>query len=136
MSSKVTGAEFEALIAHTIPAGRELPFRVVTLERGRAVLELPFSAEHLRAGGSLSGPTMFTLADTALYAAVLSEIGMQPLAVTTDMTIHFVKKPRAELIAEARLLRCGKRQAVGTIELTSAGEIVAHATGTYALPSP
>jgi uncharacterized protein (TIGR00369 family) len=96
---------------------------------------VPFSTENLRAGGSLSGPTMFTLADTALYAAVLSEIGLEPLAVTTDMTIHFVKKPRGELLAEAKLLRCGRRQAVGTIELKSAGEIVAHATGTYALPS-
>lgn len=132
---RVTAAEFEELIRSTIPGSKELPFRVVTMARGRAVLELPFSAENLRAGGSLSGPTMFTLADTALYAAVLSEIGLTPLAVTTDMTIHFLKKPRAELIAEAKMLRIGKRQAVGTIELRSAGEIVAHATGTYAVPS-
>jgi uncharacterized protein (TIGR00369 family) len=133
---RLTAAEFEELVRSTIPGSVELPFRVTHLERGRAVLELPFSPENLRAGGSLSGPTMFTLADTALYAAVLSEIGLVPLAVTTDMTIHFIRKPRAELVAEAKMLRVGKRQAVGTIELRSGGDVVAHATGTYALPAP
>lgn len=136
MTSRISPLEFETLLRTSMPETAELPFRVIALERGHAVLELPFSEKHLRPGASISGPTMFSLADTALYAAVLSEIGMEPLAVTTDMTIHFVKKPRAALRAEAKLLRRGKRQAVGTIELSSAGEIVAHATGTYALPSP
>lgn len=131
--SRVTAEQFEELIRAFVPDA-DFPVRVRTLERGRAVLTLPFSAERLRPGGSLSGPTLFTLADTALYAAVLSEIGMQPLAVTTDLTIHFLKKPRAGLVAEAKLLRCGKRQAVGTVELRSEDEVVAHATGTYALP--
>ncbi len=131
---RITAVEFEELLRLSIPSSAQMPFRVTHLERGRAVLELPFSEAHLRPGGSLSGPTMFTLADTALYAAVLSEIGLVPLAVTTDISIHFVKKPRAGLSAEARLLRCGKRLAVGTVEITSDGEVVAHATGTYALP--
>lgn len=131
---KITAVEFEELLRMTIPLSAAMPFRVTHLERGRAVVDLTFSEDHLRAGGSLSGPTMFTLADTALYAAVLSEIGLVPLAVTTDVSIHFLKKPRAGLSADARLLRCGKRLAVGTVEISSEGEVVAHATGTYALP--
>lgn len=133
-ASRVSASEFEELIRATIPLSSAMPFTVATLEKGRAVVDLGFSPEQLRAGGSLSGPTMFTLADTALYAAVLSEIGLVPLAVTTDVSIHFVKKPRAGLRAEAKLLRCGRRLAVGTVEITSEGEVVAHATGTYALP--
>jgi uncharacterized protein (TIGR00369 family) len=132
--AKITADQFLDLIRATIPQSTEMPFRVLELSAGRAVLELAFSETQLRAGGSLSGPTMFTLADTALYAAVLSRIGLVPLAVTTDVSIHFVKKPRAGLRAEAELLRCGRSLAVGTVKLTSEGEVVAHATGTYALP--
>jgi len=132
--SRVSASEFEELIRATIPHSNAMPFSVALMEQGRAVIDLAFSPEQLRPGGSLSGPTMFTLADTALYAAVLSEIGLVPLAVTTDLSIHFIKKPRAGLRAEARLLRCGRRLAVGTVEITSEGEVVAHATGTYALP--
>ena len=89
----------------------------------------------LRAGGTLNGPTMMTLADTALYAAVLTRIGLEPLAVTSDMSIHFLRKPQpAPLVATAKILRLGKRLAVGAVEIASEGQLVAHATGTYALP--
>lgn len=133
-AARVNADEFEHLVRSTAPGAERLPFRVTSLERGRAVLTLPFAPEHLRAGGSVSGPTLFMLADTALYAAVLSEIGLAPLAVTTDMTIHFLKKARDEVTAEASLLRCGRSQAVGTVVLRSADGVVAHAAGTYALP--
>ena len=133
-ASRVSATEFEELLRTTIPLSSGMSFTVAAIEKGRAVVDLAYSPDQLRPGGSLSGPTMFTLADTALYAAVLSEIGMVPLAVTTDLSIHFIKKPRAGLRAEARLLRCGRRLAVGTVEITSEGEVVAHATGTYALP--
>jgi uncharacterized protein (TIGR00369 family) len=133
-ATRVNADEFEHLVRSTAPGAERLPFRVTLLERGRAVLTLPFAPEHLRAGGSVSGPTLFMLADTALYAAVLSEIGLSPLAVTTDMTIHFVKKAREEVVAEAMLLRCGRSQAVGTVSLRTTEGVVAHATGTYALP--
>lgn len=132
--SRVSASEFEELLRSIIPASSALPFSVVSMERGRAVIDLGFSPEQLRPGGSLSGPTMFTLVDTALYAAVLSEIGPELLAVTTDVSIHFIKKPRAGLRADAKLLRRGRLLAVGTVEITSEGEVVAHATGTYALP--
>ena len=85
--SRVTASEFEALIRAGIPLSSALPFSVVSMEKGRAVIDLGFSPDQLRPGGSLSGPTMFTLVDTALYAAVLSEIGLEPLAVTTDVPV-------------------------------------------------
>jgi uncharacterized protein (TIGR00369 family) len=96
-----------------------------------------FSARSLRPGGTLSGATMMALADFAMYVAVLSAVGWVPLAVTTNLTINFLKKPAArDLLAEARLLKLGKRLAVGEIGIRSVGEddLVAHATSTYSIP--
>jgi len=80
---------------------------------------------------------MMTLADFAMYVAVLASIGLVPLAVTTNLTINFLRKPgAADLLAEARLMKLGKRLAVGEVRIWSAGgvEIVAHATSTYSIP--
>ena len=93
---------------------------------------------HLRPGGTISGPTMFRLADLALYVAILAQIGKVGLAVTTNLNINFLRKPsEQDLIAECRLLKFGKRLAVGDITLFSDGEAepVAHATGTYSIPA-
>ena len=81
-----------------------------------------FREEHLRPGGTISGPTMMELADFAMYVAVFSAIGRQPLAVTTNLTINFLRKPaQADLIAEARLMKVGKRLAVGEVTLHFGG---------------
>jgi uncharacterized protein (TIGR00369 family) len=96
-----------------------------------------FHEDHLRPGGTVSGPTMMELADFAMYVAVFSAIGPQPLAVTTNLNINFLRKPAAaDLIADARLMKVGKRLAVGEVTLTSAGsdEPVAHVTATYSIP--
>jgi uncharacterized protein (TIGR00369 family) len=92
----------------------------------------------LRPGGTVSGPAMFMLADTALYAAVLASVGPKALAVTVNMSINFLKKPAPkDLIAECRLLKLGKRLAVGDVIIRSDGEDdpVAQATGTYSIPA-
>jgi uncharacterized protein (TIGR00369 family) len=97
-----------------------------------------FHEEHLRPGGTVSGPTMMELADFAMYVAVFSAIGPQPLAVTTNLTINFLRKPAAaDLIAEAKLMKVGKRLAVGEVTLYSDGmaEPVAHVTSTYSIPN-
>jgi len=94
--------------------------------------------DHLRPGGTISGPAMFALADVALYVAVLAQIGRVPLAVTTNLTINFLRKPApGDLIGEARLMKLGKRLAVGEVSLRSPGAaaMVAHATGTYSIPA-
>ncbi|MDP2408668.1 MAG: PaaI family thioesterase [Pseudolabrys sp.] len=100
-------------------------------------VERAFHEDHLRPGGTISGPTMMELADFAMYVAVFSAVGAQPLAVTTNLTINFLRKPNpATLIAEAKLLKVGKRLVVGEVLLYSAGvdEPVAHVTATYSIP--
>jgi uncharacterized protein (TIGR00369 family) len=87
----------------------------------------------------MSGPTMMALADFAMYVAVLASIGPVPLAVTTSLNINFLRKPaQGDLIAEVKLMKLGKRLAVGDVGLWSAGsdELVAHATSTYSIPVP
>ncbi len=92
----------------------------------------------LRPGGTVSGPVLMTVADVALYVAILGEIGLIPLTVTTSLTINFLRKPSSEkdIIAVCSLLKVGKALAVGEVALYSEGdaEAVAHAVGTYAIP--
>jgi uncharacterized protein (TIGR00369 family) len=97
-----------------------------------------FHEDTIRPGGTISGPTMMELADFAMYVAVFSAIGAQPLAVTTNLNINFLRKPApADLVAEAKLLKVGKRLAVGEVAIYSVGqdEPVAHVTSTYSIPS-
>src|ERR1700690_3067674 len=96
-----------------------------------------FHEDHLRPGGTVSGPTMMELADFAMYVAVFSAIGPQPLAVTTNLNINFLRKPtRADLLADAHLMKVGKRLAVGEVTIYSEGtdEPVGHVTATYSIP--
>jgi uncharacterized protein (TIGR00369 family) len=106
---------------------------------GGARLRQAWRATFIRPGGTISGPTMMTLADVAMYIAVLAAIGPVPLAVTTSLTINFLRRPAAaDLVAEAELMKLGKRLAVGQIAIRTAGEaeMVAHATSTYSIPRP
>lgn len=103
----------------------------------RAVCRVKYDASQLRPGGTLSGPTMMSLADRAMYVLVLSAVGRKPLAVTTNLSINFMRKPEPrDLIAEARMLKLGKALAVGDVLIRSEGsdEIVAHAVVTYSIP--
>jgi uncharacterized protein (TIGR00369 family) len=96
-----------------------------------------FQDGFLRPGGTISGPTMMELADFAMYVAVFSAIGPQPLAVTTNLSINFLRKPtKADLVADARLMKVGKRLVVGEVTIFSEGvaEPVAHVTSTYSIP--
>ena len=98
-----------------------------------------FNERFLRPGGTISGPTMMGMTDFAMYVAILASIGPVPLAVTTSLNINFLRKPeQRDLIAEARLIKLGKRLAVGEVEIYSDGddEMVAHATATYSIPPP
>jgi uncharacterized protein (TIGR00369 family) len=103
----------------------------------RARMRLIFHDRHLRPGGTISGPSMFGLADVALYAAILANIGPVALAVTTNLNINFLRRPEpGDLIGEARLMKLGRRLAVGEVSIATAvgDEVVAHAVGTYSLP--
>jgi uncharacterized protein (TIGR00369 family) len=105
-------------------------------ERGCRVRQA-FRQRSVRPGGTISGPTMMALADFAMYVAVLVAIGPVPLAVTINLNINFLRKaaPR-DLLAQARLLKLGKRLATGEVTICSQGETepVAHVTSTYSIP--
>ena len=103
-----------------------------------ATLRLIHHPRHLRPGGTISGPAMFALCDVALYVAILGEIGRVEHAVTTNVSINFLRKPApADLIGKAKLIKLGKKLAVGEVALFSEGEsdMVAQATGTYSIPA-
>ena len=104
---------------------------------GRVVITMKTGARDIRPGGTVSGPTMFALADIAAYILTLAHIGKYPLAVTTNLNINFLNKPApGNLHAEARLIKLGKRLSVCDVSIFS-GEsetLVAHATATYSLP--
>ena len=105
------------------------------IEEHEMVLRLKTTEEHLRPGGTVSGPTLMMMADTATYMLLLSEIGPVALAVTTSLTIHFLEKPEAgDLVAKASMLRRGKRSAVVEVTLSTGSGPVAKATVTYSIP--
>jgi uncharacterized protein (TIGR00369 family) len=115
-------------------------YRVEHVGADGARMRVPYDPSQLRPGGTLSGPTMMSLADAAAWVVTLSHIGPVALAVTSSLTISFLSKPQpADLFAHARLLRLGKRQSVSEVRLWSEGgdpaQPVAHATVTYAIPS-
>jgi uncharacterized protein (TIGR00369 family) len=103
-----------------------------------ATIRHPVGTAELRPGGTVSGPVLMTVADVALYVAILGEIGIVPLTVTTSLTINFLRKPAATaaVIGVCRLIKLGRTLAVGEVSLYSEGsdELVAHVVGTYAIP--
>jgi uncharacterized protein (TIGR00369 family) len=111
---------------------------LVSVGPGEAVLQLVPSKKHLRPGGTVSGPTLVTLADVAAYAALLAHVGPEPMIVTANLNINFLRRsPLAPLLATCRILKLGKR--LGVVEIAirpeAGGELIAQATGTYAIPS-
>ena len=113
-------------------------YQIEELWRGGCRLRQRYDQRLLRPGSTLSGATMMALGDFAMYLAVLSAIGWVPLAVTTNLTINFLRKPPArDLIAKARLLKLGKKLAVGEVDIHADGveDMVAHVTSTYSIPT-
>ena len=135
--SRITIEEFEAIMREQLPFAQAMGPEVAELAPGRSVMRLPYKSDFLRPGGTIGGPLLMALADLALYGAVMAALGPVVQAVTTNLTINFLRlPPPADVVAQARLIKVGKRLAVGTVELYSADEpeMVAHVTGTYSLP--
>ena len=130
--------ELHAYLAEVFPQsniGRG--FIIEDVAPSRARMRLKVDDRHLRPGGTISGPSMFGLADVSLYVAILAQIGPVGLAVTTNLNINFLRRPEPrDLIGEARLIKLGKRLAVGEVSIFTEGQddLVAHATGTYSIP--
>ncbi|MFZ4550715.1 MAG: PaaI family thioesterase [Aquabacterium sp.] len=132
-----TTAEVAAFIAQEFPHSK---IRIDAVGQGGATVSLHVEANDLRPGGTVSGPTLMGVADVALYVAILGEIGIVPLAVTTNLNINFLRKPDGDkrVIGVCKLIKTGRTLAVGEVSLYSEGkpEPVAHVVGTYAIPAP
>ena len=112
-------------------------FKILNTKPNSLSMLMHLSDEHLRPGGTVSGPTMFLLADVSFYLATLSIIGPKSLTVTTNCSINFLRKPNiSDLISETRVLKIGKTLSVGDVLIYSEGikEPVAHASLTYSIP--
>ena len=136
--SLISIEELERLAREKLPFARISKFRAEELKSGRATVRAPYSTEFLRPGGTISGPIMMGLADFAMYAAVLTRVGVVELALTTNFNINFLHPPKpGDLLAKARLIKLGKRLAMGEVEVYVDGheDMVAHVTSTYSLPS-
>ncbi len=134
---KMNAAELLEFLRQTFPHAASGGATIESVDAGGLVLALDADEEHLRPGGTLSGPTFMWMVDLAMYLAILSRIGPMALAVTTNLEIHFLRKSGpARILAKASILKLGKRLAVGNVTVTTSesDEPLAFATVTYALP--
>ena len=130
-----TKEEVAAFIAAEFPQSR---CRLREIGHGGATVSYEVGPDDLRPGGTVSGPVLMIVADVALYVAILGEIGIVPLAVTTSLTINFLRKPAAtgRILGVCKLMKVGRSLAVGEVWLYSEGisDPVAHVVGTYSIP--
>ena len=132
MASKNEIAEF---LAREFPQSKCI---VDSVDESGATVRHPVGVAELRPGGTVAGPVLMTVADVAMYVAILGRIGIVPLAVTTSLNINFLRKPAADraVIGVCTLLKLGRSLVVGEVTLYSQGDdaAVAHAVGTYSIP--
>ena len=138
MALKLNGQQVEDLIHLGFNSGDRRFMQVEELREGFARTRLPFRNSMLRPGEVVSGPALFTAADTAMYALVLGHLGAELMSLTSDFTMHFLNKARkGDVIAEAKMLKLGRRLAVMEVALYTSAEpqtLVAHVTGSFVLP--
>ena len=139
MQPVLTAGELEQRLAAEFPEvfHARSGLTILAVGHGSARLRLLALDNAKRPGGTVAGSTLMLLADVTMYVAVLASIGWVPLAVTTNLNINFLRKPApGALIAECRLLKLGRRLAVGVVTISIEGddEVIAHATSTYSIP--
>jgi uncharacterized protein (TIGR00369 family) len=139
--AKMSVAELEAFLVREFPQSfGSGDTRVESADGETCLLRQRYSDRMLRPGGTISGPTLMGLADCAMYVVLLSAIGPVGLAVTTSLNINFLRKgaPGHDVLAAARILKLGKRLAVGEVNLLSGAspDPIAHVTATYSIPKP
>ena len=133
--------EVDAFIGEVYPSiwidEDQRDFRIERIGPGEATLRMYYKEKHLRPGGTISGPAMMSLCDLAMWTVVLAHIGPFADAVTANLNINFLRRPgQADLVAMARLLKLGRRLAVGDVIIHCDGDdrAVAHCTCSYAIP--
>ena len=139
-AAKMSVAELEQFLRAEFPQSfGSGDTRIEKANGETCLLRQRYSDQMLRPGGTISGPTLMALADCAMYVVLLSAIGPIGLAVTTNLNINFLRKGQAgqDILAEARLLKLGKRLAVGEVNLRSGAspDPIAHVTATYSIPN-
>lgn len=136
----MTANDVMQFLKHEFPQSKNLTqsISIERLEPGEVSIAFEATDDHLRPGGTVSGPTLFWLSDLGGYICILSHIGPEALAVTTNININFMRKAApGVLVTRARILKLGKKLMVFDVEICTRGtsDIIAHATGTYAIPS-
>ena len=135
--AKIYAEEFLEIARDGVPYVGQLGLSVETWEAGYVTLRLPYSELIRRPGGTICGPALMGLADVTLFGVVMTLLGRIELAVTTDLNFHFLSKPEpVDVLAEGRILRLGRRLAVGEVSMTSEGKTrpICQAIGSYAIP--
>lgn len=135
--AKVSAEELAEMARENVPIVGMLAMQVESVQAGAVTIRVPYRDEFVRPGGTVSGPVMMAAADFAMYGVVLSLIGRVELAVTTNLSINFLRRPPpGDVLAKARILKLGKRLAVGEVYLHSGDDedLVAHVTSTYSIP--
>jgi uncharacterized protein (TIGR00369 family) len=133
----LTVDEVNALLTEVYPQlnGTYRAYEAVEIFPGGCTVRLNADERHLRPGNTVSGPSLFTLADIGGYVCVLSHAGPDALSVTTSLNINFVRKaPAGPIYGHCRILKLGKSLMVFDIDIMAQDETVAHATGTYSIP--
>jgi uncharacterized protein (TIGR00369 family) len=139
-NAKMSVADLEAFLHREFPqAFSSGDIAIESADGTTSLLRQTYNERMLRPGGTVSGPTLMALADYAMYVVLLSAIGPVGLAVTTSFNINFLRKglPAQDVLAAARLLKLGKRLAVGEVTLLSgtSPDPIAHVTSTYSIPN-
>ena len=135
--TRLSAADVTAFLTEVFPGAMD-HFVIEAVAPMRARVRMLFGESRLRPGGTISGPSLMTLADTAMWVALLAMIGREPLSVTSHLDIDFLRKPApADVVGETTLHKIGRKLAVGDVLMYSAGEDVpcARASVTYAIPS-
>lgn len=130
-------AELQSFLDAAFPRGAG-QLEVRQAAPNHAVVALQTAEQHLRPGNTTSGPTLMMLADTAAYLAILATVGLEALAVTTHLSIDFLRKTPADSEVEARaeLVKLGRRLAVAAVRVSAGDQLVATASVTYSRPRP
>lgn len=137
--AKITVAEIREICERELPWAMDMGFEVTEIGRGSCTVRLPYRDQFVRPGGTVAGPALMSLADFAMFVAVMSVIGRIEQAVTTNLTCNFLRRPRPlTVIGHGKMLKVGRRLAYGEVSLFSEGEEaegpVAHVTSTYSIP--
>lgn len=131
-------AAVQKIIYDALPMATFASFSVLDISPGSAIVRLPYQDWMVRPGGTVAGPVLMLAADTAMFAVVLAHIGDQVMAVTANININFLSRPKPlAVIAEGRIQKLGRRLVIVEVLMHSEGDdtLIAHATGSYVLPA-